>query len=499
MKYGLTETAVGKIRDVFVRFSVIEKAVLYGSRAKGNYKTGSDIDLTLYGEALTSDLLPAIASALDDLHLPYTFDLSVFDELSHSKLREHIERVGVVFYQRTDQGTALKKGWQRKEIGDLCEVIAGQSPEGKFYNSEGKGIPFYQGKKDFGEKFIEAPTIWTTQTTKVAREGDILMSVRAPVGPVNFATEEICIGRGLAAIRSGAKLNRDFLFYQLLHLQPDIAGKEGAVFASINKSEIEALPLVFPLLPEQQRIVGLLDEAFAGIATAQANAEKNLQNARALFESHLQSVFTQRGKGWVDKTFEALIESNVIGLTKSSREQGEDKAWPYVKMNNITRDNQFDFSSFTHVDATDEEVNKFSLRDGDFLFNTRNSYELVGKSCIYESDSNDVVLFNNNIMRVRFKSGVDARFVLLAFSSKAVADELNALKSGTTNVSAIYFKDLKSLVIPVPPIEVQKQIAAKLELLVAETQRLATLYERKLAALAALKKSLLHQAFTGEL
>ena len=125
----------------------------------------------------------------------------------------------------------MKKGWQTKAIGDVCEVIAGQSPQGKFYNAEGKGMPFYQGKKDFGEKFISAPTTWTTQTTKIAREGDILMSVRAPVGPVNFATGEICIGRGLAAIRSSEELNRDFLFYQLWHLQPDIAGREGAVFA----------------------------------------------------------------------------------------------------------------------------------------------------------------------------------------------------------------------------------------------------------------------------
>jgi type I restriction enzyme S subunit len=144
-------------------------------------------------------------------------------------------------------------------------------------------------------------------------------------------------------------------------------------------------------------------------------------------------------------------------------------------------------------------VRKFSLKDGDFLFNTRNSHELVGKSCIYESDSNDAVMYNNNIMRVRFQRGIDSRFVLLAFSSKGVADELNALKSGTTNVSAIYFKDLKSLFIPIPPIAEQNKIAAKMESLVAETQHLTRLYEQKLAALEALKKSLLHQAFTGAL
>ncbi len=189
-------------------------------------------------------------------------------------------------------GAAMRKGWQSKRIGDLCEVIAGQSPEGRFYNSDCEGMPFYQGKKDFGEKFIEDPTTWTTQTTKIALKGDIVMSVRAPVGPVNFATDKICIGRGLAAIRSKEELDRDFLFYQLLHLQPEIAGREGAVFASINKSEIEELPIAFAPLPEQQRIVGILDEAFDGIATAKANAERNLAALDELKKSLLHQAFS---------------------------------------------------------------------------------------------------------------------------------------------------------------------------------------------------------------
>ena len=100
MKYGLTDTTIAKIHAVFARFPEIEKAVLYGSRAKGNFKTGSDIDLTLFGQALTSDLRSKIAWELDDLSLPYTIDLSLFHELNHAELREHIERVGVAFYER---------------------------------------------------------------------------------------------------------------------------------------------------------------------------------------------------------------------------------------------------------------------------------------------------------------------------------------------------------------------------------------------------------------
>lgn len=100
MNHGLTDITVEKIRTVFRRFGEIEKAMLYGSRAKGNFKTGSDIDLTLYGENLSPNLLGDIAEALEDLLLPYTIDLSIFDTLNHKELREHIERVGVVFYVR---------------------------------------------------------------------------------------------------------------------------------------------------------------------------------------------------------------------------------------------------------------------------------------------------------------------------------------------------------------------------------------------------------------
>jgi len=102
MKYGLTEDTIEKICGVYASFPEVEKVVLYGSRAKGNYKGGSDIDLTLYGTALTSDLRASIEEALDDLLLPYTIDLSLFDELENAELREHIERVGIVFYERVD-------------------------------------------------------------------------------------------------------------------------------------------------------------------------------------------------------------------------------------------------------------------------------------------------------------------------------------------------------------------------------------------------------------
>lgn len=102
MKYGLTENTLEKICAVFARFPEIDKAVLYGSRAKGTFKPGSDIDLTLYGAALTPALCATIADALDELLLPYSIDLSVFAALNHASLEEHIQRIGVVLYSRED-------------------------------------------------------------------------------------------------------------------------------------------------------------------------------------------------------------------------------------------------------------------------------------------------------------------------------------------------------------------------------------------------------------
>jgi predicted nucleotidyltransferase len=98
--FGLPATAIDKIRSVFARHPQVEKAVLYGSRAKGNFKNGSDIDLTLYGKTLDYSILLKIIGELDDLLLPWMIDLSIFHMLNHAGLTNHIERVGELFYER---------------------------------------------------------------------------------------------------------------------------------------------------------------------------------------------------------------------------------------------------------------------------------------------------------------------------------------------------------------------------------------------------------------
>lgn len=101
MKFGLPDDTIEKINAVFEKYPAVEKVILYGSRAKGNYKNGSDIDLTMIGDSITSTICSQISWDLDDLPIPYAFDLSVFSELNHENLIDHINRVGKIFYQRS--------------------------------------------------------------------------------------------------------------------------------------------------------------------------------------------------------------------------------------------------------------------------------------------------------------------------------------------------------------------------------------------------------------
>lgn len=187
-----------------------------------------------------------------------------------------------------------------------CNVIAGQSPVGSSYNSDGIGMEFHQGKKAFGDYILEQSGIWTTEPTKIAEPQDILMSVRAPVGPTNITNRKICIGRGLAAIRCRENACHRFILYALKHIESNIVGNNGAVFNSINKKDIEKLPVPSISLVEQQEIVDYLDKAFAKIDALKKNAEQQLSDAKALFSAALEESMSPK-KGWDEKTLRDIV------------------------------------------------------------------------------------------------------------------------------------------------------------------------------------------------
>lgn len=186
-------------------------------------------------------------------------------------------------FRETEFGL-IPKMWEICELKDKVEITMGQSPKSEFYNADGKGIPFMQGRTAFGEKYHSIDT-WCTDPKKYAKKNDVLMSVRAPVGDVNIAKMDLCIGRGLASLRMKNK-NNEFLYYLLKNYVDIIVSREsGTVFGSINKLGIESLKLPFPNDKEQKAIAHIL-------TTLDEKIETNNQINKKL-EEIAQSIFKQ--------------------------------------------------------------------------------------------------------------------------------------------------------------------------------------------------------------
>lgn len=140
----------------------------------------------------------------------------------------------------------LPDGWRMGALGEIADIIMGQSPDGNTYNIDGNGTIFYQGRTDFGRKFPTA-RVYTTSPKRFAKEGDVLLSVRAPVGDINIASHDCCIGRGLASLRSKTNA-QSYLYYQLNVLSDvfDVSDDEGTIFGSITKDDLHNIEIVIP-------------------------------------------------------------------------------------------------------------------------------------------------------------------------------------------------------------------------------------------------------------
>jgi type I restriction enzyme S subunit len=161
----------------------------------------------------------------------------------------------------------VPKGWEVKKLSETCEIVMGQSPKSEFYNETGEGLPFHQGVTDFGDRF---PTdrVYCTVENRVAEKGDVLFSVRAPVGRINITTRKIVIGRGLSAIRSRTG-NQVFLFHQLkARFQEEDTMGGGTIFKAVTKDEMQGIELIGPPAP--------LIEKFEEIAAPMSRQVENL-------------------------------------------------------------------------------------------------------------------------------------------------------------------------------------------------------------------------------
>lgn len=178
------------------------------------------------------------------------------------------------------------------DLEEVSEIIMGQSPSSETYNNSGLGLPFFQGKSEFGEIF-PTPVIWCSTPKKIAEPGDILISVRAPVGPTNLVKETCCIGRGLAAIRPNEeKIIRDFLWLQLQYLEDELIKKgQGSTFEAINTSDLKKLTVFVPSIEIQNQIASEILKHLAEIKTAKESVNLILNDLKLMPYKLLERVF----------------------------------------------------------------------------------------------------------------------------------------------------------------------------------------------------------------
>jgi type I restriction enzyme, S subunit len=394
----------------------------------------------------------------------------------------------------------MKNGWQTKHLGDVATVGAGNSaPQDEALFKDGT-IPFFRtadaGRIRFGD-ICEASDYLNDEGAKGLRRfapGTILFPKSGASTFLNHRVMlgvEGCVSSHLATIVADEKqAHPRFLLYFLSTIAAQDLVQDHA-YPSLNLPTIAGIEVHLPPLAEQQRIVGLLDEAFAGITTAQANSEKNLQNARALFESHLQSVFTQRGEGWVAKRLEEIGKTQTGSTPKTSEQSNYGDFIPFVKPADFNADGSLDYEK--------DGLSKKGLASARVV--PADSVLMVcigatiGKCGYCEQD----VTTNQQINALTPADGSSHRFLYYQMLTESFQRSV-IHRSGQATLPIINKSKWSALTVWLPPtVAEQKRIAAKFDALVEETQQLASIYERKIAELAALKQSLLHQAFTGEL
>lgn len=380
----------------------------------------------------------------------------------------------------------MKAGWQIKKLGDLCRIRTGKkdvnqgNPEGDY--------PFFScaAKHTYSDSYS-----FDTEALLIAGNGD--------VGHVSYYKGKFEAYQRTYVISDFVQVLPRYLYLILDGKLKDTVSKQklGNTMPYIKVGMLMNFPVPTPPIPEQQRIVDILDEAFEGIATAKANAEKNLQNARALFESYLQSVFTRRGEGGVEKSLKDICQIRPPKNEAKLRLDSSDMV-SFAPMENLGINQKYLHS--TAKRNLDEVAGSYTyFANGDLLLAKITPCFENGKLGIAKDLVNGIGFGSSEYIVFRPDSSLNNEFLYYFLSRQSFRDEGAQQMLGAVGQKRVSKEFIENYPISVPMISKQKHIVSQLDTLLKETQHLETIYQRKFEELDALKQSLLHQAFAGEL
>ena len=338
-------------------------------------------------------------------------------------------------------------------------------------------------------------------------ENDVLLAKITPC----FENGKLGIARGLTngigfgsseylVFRSKGEVEPEYLFYLFAQNSFRQAGARVMSGTSghqrVPKDFIENYLIPLPPLSEQKRIVEILDEAFEGCDRAIANTEKNLANARELFESYLNGVVTQKGDGWFEKKFSEIGGKVFTGPFGSLLHKSDyvENGIPLVNPANIEGELIYPDTKKTVTSDALERLKNYVLRENDIVIGRRGE---IGRCAVIQKEQ-DGWLCGTGCFFIKTYENTNPIFLTHLIRSEPYRRKLEALSTGAT-MKNLNNKALSNLLIALPPKEVQNTLIGYLNNLSQETQRIEAIYQCKLAALQELKQSILHQAFTGEL
>ena len=353
-------------------------------------------------------------------------------------------------------------------LSQVAEVIAGQSPPGSSYNAAGVGIPFYQGKAEFGQNSIGKPTKWTTDPQRFAEKDDILMSVRAPVGPVNLATQRVCIGRGLAAIRPDTtRILMPYIFRVLIHLEDEITGNTGAAFPSINKTQIESIQIPLPPLEVQREIAAEIE-----------GYQKVIDGARAVVENYRPHIVVDP-----DWPMVAIEECCAVNPRKSALAAMESETRvSFVPMSDMGEHSMY-FEARKHRCLQDIGSSYTYFRDGDVLIAKVTPCFENGKAGIARGLINGIGFGSSEFYILRPGDRVLTQWVYLCTATPAFRDWAKPQMTGTGGLQRVPRSVIQQYRIPLPPLDTQQAMVAEVEAeraLINANRELITRFEQKI-------------------
>lgn len=368
----------------------------------------------------------------------------------------------------------MSKGWPVKTIGEITTITMGQSPPGDTYNDKRNGLPFFQGKAEFG---IDYPTVvkWCSVPQRIAETGDILLSVRAPVGPTNFAKEKCCIGRGLASIRAKPEVSATpFLRYFFQFFESTISARGvGSTFSAINRKDIESTKILLPPLPDQRRIVFILDKADELRRLREQADRKTEELIPALFNEMFGDL-NSNDRNWPVKQF-GLLADNQDGKRRpvKAADRAERKGeYPYYGASGI-------------IDYMDEY-----LFDTKALLIAEDGANLLARSTPIAFIAQGKYWVNNHAHIVTNNGKAELIYLCQFLNMRDLSDYITGSAQPKLNQA-----NMNRIPVPIPPIELQQLFSSR----VSTIRSLEADQSRSRKQLDDLFQSLLHQAFAGEL